>query len=142
MQPDLITLDPDFIGTIAPVAPTDEFAEVQRVPEYKLSRREKIQKSGLKFPGEEGEDKPASAPAEADMEIGYSASDSSADEYEVVEEEEDGATGMKRTRKKKKKSALKAYQKKAGKNVVDPTVVSSISLSYCYKRLRTLPLTY
>ena len=116
----MIALDPDFIGTIAPPKAVDEFAEVQRVASYKLPRYQKIQQSGMEDPSWPAA---STSQGDVDMEVGYSASDSSDSEYEA-EADTPMEDGSMRTRKKKK-SALKAYQKKTGKNVLDPTVVGS-----------------
>lgn len=65
-----------------------------------------------------------------DMELGYSASDTSESEYEVDEVDHGEGGGEPVVRKKKKKSALKAYLKKAGGNVVDPTVVRRFTVKF------------
>lgn len=117
ISPELISLDPEAVGGIAAAEEVDEFEEeVEEVPYYKLPRQEKLQRAGIHEPGwPSGEKK---RDGDEEMEVGYSASDSSASEYEA--EVFEGGTGE----KKKKKSALKLYQKKTGRrNVMDPTVV-------------------
>ncbi|KAG8979721.1 Small subunit (SSU) processome component [Tulasnella sp. JGI-2019a] len=117
IQPDLISLDPDFIGTIAPVGASDEFGEkAEDVPYYKLPRQEKLRRAGVHdtaWPGT-GPD----AKQDEELELGYSASDSDVSEYGG----EDATTSAGGAQTKKKRSALKAYQKKKGKNVMDPTL--------------------
>ncbi|KAG9050328.1 Small subunit (SSU) processome component [Tulasnella sp. UAMH 9824] len=128
IQPDLITLDPDFVGTVAEPEAQDEFADPLHVPSHRLPRWEKLKRAGMPDPGmapaSTNEAKKASGKGydDDDMELGYSASDTSESEYEVDEVDHGEGGEEPVVRKKKKKSALKAYLKKAGGNVVDPTV--------------------
>lgn len=118
------------MGTIAEPEPEDEFADPLHVPTHRLPRWEKLRRAGLPDPGmtpaSTNEAKKASGRGQDDdnMEVGYSASDTSDSEYEVDEVDHGEGGDAPVVRKKKKKSALKAYLKKAGGNVVDPTVVN------------------
>ncbi|KAG8883769.1 Small subunit (SSU) processome component [Tulasnella sp. 331] len=118
IQPDLISLDPDFVGTIAPLEASDEFGEkAEDVPYYKLPRQEKLRRAGVHdapWSGTGADTKQAE-----ELELGYSASDSEESEYEGEDSMLDGSGHGVKT--KMKRSALKAYQKKSGKNVKDPT---------------------
>ncbi|KAG8984717.1 Small subunit (SSU) processome component, partial [Tulasnella sp. 427] len=127
IQPDLITLDPDFVGTIAEPDAQDEFEDSQYIPTHRLPRWEKLKRAGMEDPGMAANSASGSKKVlkgvkeDDDMEVGYSASDTSESEYEVDEAGHDDS-GAPTVRRKKKKSALKAYLNKSGGNVVDPTV--------------------
>ncbi|KAG8908763.1 Small subunit (SSU) processome component [Tulasnella sp. 403] len=120
----LITLDPELVGTVAPPEQDDEFAEVKQKPDWQLTRQERIWKAGLDAPLAYQQSK---ANDEEDMELGYSASDSSDSEYDAHDDAPAGddtlSQSQSRTLRKRKKSALKVYQKRTGVNIIDPTVM-------------------
>lgn len=115
----MISLDPDLAGNVAEEEEVDPFAETKRVPDYKLPRKEKLRRAGVT---DDSETQEIAQADKEELELGYSASDSSESEYEAGSQHVEGQPP-----EKKKKAALRAYQKKAGKNVVDPTVVCRLS---------------
>ncbi|KAF9261121.1 BING4CT-domain-containing protein [Marasmius fiardii PR-910] len=110
IQPDMITLDPDFIGGLAPVSKLTtnqthqgKSAQPVEVPFARLSRIERLKIQGK------------------------------ADETEVVESDDDAAEGdgKKRDREEREKrkmrgkgKSLKRYLRKQRKNVIDPAAVA------------------
>ncbi|KAG0696524.1 NUC141 domain-containing protein [Suillus ampliporus] len=108
IQPDMITLDPDFVGSLAPTTQlTTAVNDTHNVPFARLPRLERLRVQGK------------------------------ADETELVDDEEDAAEGdgdkndkpQSRAEKEKRKmrgkgKSVKRYLRKQRKNVIDPTAVA------------------
>ncbi|KAF7297852.1 WD-REPEATS-REGION domain-containing protein [Mycena chlorophos] len=104
IQPDMITLDPEFIGSLAlkqSTATTLDGKPAQEVPFARLPRLERLRIQGK------------------------------ADETEVIDPDDYAADGTKRTPEEKERKkmrgkgkSLKRYLRKQRKNVIDPTAVA------------------
>jgi len=106
IQPDMITLDPEMVGNLAPpskltTGTTSEGKPVAEIPYARLSRMERLKVSG-----------------KADT-----TEDNSGDEREVDGKKEFQEEREKRRMRGKGKS-LKRYLRKQRKNVIDPTAVA------------------
>lgn len=111
IQPDMITLDPDFVGSLAPTPKlTTAVDDKSELPFARLPRLERLRVSGKADETEEDGD------AAGDNESG-----------------EEGAKPLSKVEKEKKKmrgknKSLKRYLRKQRKNVIDPKAVSAVFL--------------
>lgn len=110
IQPDMITLDPEFVGSIAPEPKlTTAVDDKTDIPFARLPRLERLRVSGKADETEDGDENVAAGPGS---------------------DGEDAPSRMSKAEKEKKKmrgknKSLKRYLRKQRKNVIDPKAVST-----------------